>query len=97
MPPNTAICLKLFVGSTLLALSACSTPRMHTQDELNSAGLACGLTYGELIQDEEEKKLLIMFRSAPTPEKRQCVYQWARRNHLKLVVIDGISFPETAQ
>ena len=72
-------------------------PRLHTQAELNSAGLACGLTYGELIQDEEEKKLLIMFRAAPTPEKRQCVYQWARRNHLKLVVIDGISFPETAQ
>jgi hypothetical protein len=80
-----------------IALSACAMPRLHTQAELNSAGLACGLTYGELIQDEEEKKLLIMFRAAPTPEKRQCVYQWARRNHLKLVVIDGISFPETAQ
>jgi hypothetical protein len=85
------------IGAALASLSACATPRMHTQDELNSAGLACGLTYGELIQDEEEKKLLIMFRSAPTPEKRQCVYQWARRNHLKLVVIDGISFPETTQ
>jgi len=76
------------------SLSACATPRMHTQDELNSAGLACGLTYGELIQDEEEKKLLIMFRAQPTPEKRHCVYQWARKNHLNLVVIDGIEFPE---
>jgi hypothetical protein len=85
------------LGFVTLAIPACATPRMHTQDELNSAGLACGLTYGELIQDEEEKKLLIMFRSSPTPKKRQCVYQWARRNHLKLVVIDGISFPETAQ
>ena len=67
---------------------------MHTQAELNTAGQACGLTYGELIQDEEEKKLLIMFRAAPTPEKRRCVYDWARKNHLKLVVIDAISFPE---
>ena len=80
-----------------LVLSACATPRMHSQDELTSASLACGLTYGELIQDEEAKKLLILFRQAPAPEQRHCVYQWARRNHLKLVVIDGIQFPEEAQ
>ena len=67
---------------------------MHSQDELNIAGQACGLTYGELIQDEEAKKLLILFRAQPTPEKRRCVYDWARKNHLKLVVIDGIAFPE---
>jgi len=75
-------------------LSACATARMHSQDELNSASLACGLTYGELIQDDEEKKLLIMFRAAPSPTHRSCVYKWARKNHLKLVVIDSISFPE---
>ena len=81
----------------VVALSACATPRMHTQAELNSAGHACGLTYGELIQDEEAKKLLILFRQAPAPEQRHCVYQWARRNHLKLVVIDAIQFPEQGQ
>ena len=70
---------------------------MHTQTELNTAGQACGLTYGELIQDDEAKKLLILFRQAPDPAKRSCVYQWARRNHLKLVVIDAIQFPEQAQ
>jgi hypothetical protein len=37
---------------------------MHSQAELNSAGQACGLTYGELIQDEEAKMLLILFRAA---------------------------------
>ena len=77
-----------------LLLSACATPRMHSQDELNSAGLACGLSYGELIQDEEAKKLLILFREAPSPEQRSCVYGWARQHHLKLVVIDSIKFPE---
>ncbi len=77
-----------------LALSACATARMHTQDELNVASLACGLTYGELIQDEEEKKLLIMFRQAPSTAQRSCVYNWARKRHLQLVVIDGIKFPE---
>jgi hypothetical protein len=78
----------------LLALSACATPRMHSQDELNSASLACGLTYGELIQDDEAKKLLILFHQAPSIEQRHCVYQWARKQHLKLVVVDAIAFPE---
>ena len=80
-----------------VSLSACATPRMHSQAELNSAGQACGLTYGELIQDEEAKKLLILFRQAPAPAQRHCVYQWARRNHLRLVVIDAIQFPEQGQ
>ena len=84
----------LIACAASLALSACATARMHSQDELNCAGQACGLSYGELIQDEEAKKLLILFRAQPSPEKRRCVYQWARKNHLKLVVIDGISFPE---
>jgi hypothetical protein len=78
----------------VLLLSACATPRMHSTDELNSAGLACGLSYGELIQDEEAKKLLILFREAPNPEQRQCVYKWAHKRHLNLVVIDAIKFPE---
>lgn len=67
---------------------------MHSQDELNVASLGCGLSYGELIQDEEEKKLLILFRQSPSPAQRSCVYQWARKNHLKLVVINAIQFPE---
>lgn len=84
----------LSIGGGLLALSACATARMHSQDELNSASLTCGLSYGELIQDEEAKKLLILFRQSPSPEQRRCVYQFARKNHLKLVVIDSIQFPE---
>ena len=67
---------------------------MYSQDELNGAGLNCGLAYGELIQDEEAKKLLILFRQQPSPEQRNCVYQWARKRHLKLVVIDAIKFNE---
>jgi len=94
MPRRTTISSILPVGAVLLSLSACATPRMHSQDELNSAGLACGLTYGELIQDAEAKKLLILFREKPSPDKRHCVYQWARAQHMKLVVIDSIKFPE---
>jgi hypothetical protein len=85
---------RISICAATFALSACATPRMHTQAELNNAGLACGLTYGELIQDEEAKKLLILFRQGPSASQRHCIYQFARRNHLKLVVIDGIEFPE---
>jgi hypothetical protein len=77
-----------------LSLSACATPRMHTENELNTASLACGLTYGELIQDAEEERLLILFHEKPAPAQRNCVYQWARKQHLKLVVVDAINFPE---
>ncbi len=84
----------LLIASMAAVLSACATPRMHSEAELNSASLACGLTYGELIQDEEEKKLLILFREKPSPTERACVYQWAAKRHLKLVIIDSINFPE---
>ena len=77
-----------------VTLSACATPRLHTQSELNTASLGCGLAYGELIQDAEAKKLLILFREKPAPAQRACVYDWAHKRHLKLVVIDAIKFPE---
>jgi hypothetical protein len=94
MPRRADISSILITGAALASLSACATPRMHSDAELNSAGLACGLTYGELIQDEEAKKLLILFREKPAPDKRACVYQWARTQHMRLVVIDSIKFPE---
>jgi hypothetical protein len=94
MPRRTDIISILVLGAGFASLSACATPKMHSQDELNNASLSCGLTYGELIQDAEEKKLLILFREKPAPDKRACVYQWARTQHMKLVVIDSINFPE---
>ena len=84
----------LALGASLASLTACATAQMHSQAELNSASLACGLTYGELIQDEEAKKLLILFRENPSAATRACAYQWARKRHLKLVVVDAINFPE---
>lgn len=92
--PRLADISSILLPGALLTLSACATPRMHTVDELNIASLACGLTYGELIQDAEAKKLLILFREAPSADRRACVYEWARKRHLKLVVIDSIAFAE---
>ena len=86
--------------SLLLALlpsvfvSACATPaRMHDEAQLNSVALDCGLALGELIQDESEKKLLLLIRQDPSMSQRVCVTKWARRNGLKAVFVN-MQFPE---
>ena len=79
-----ALFLLLIAGS----LSACVTARLHTQDELNAVTRQCGLALGELMQDESEKKLLLMIRQAPSVEQRVCVAKWARRNGLKAVFVN---------
>ena len=78
----------------VLGLSACATPaRMHDEAQLNNVALGCGLALGELIQDESEKKLLLLVRDNPTADQRICVSKWARRNGLKAVFVN-IKFPE---
>ena len=78
-----------------LALSACATPaRMHDQVQLNTVATGCGLALGELIQDESEKRLLFLFKVGATAEQRICVASWARRNHLRLSIVEAINFPE---
>jgi len=79
----------------VFALTACVTARMHTEAQLNDVALACGLDGGDVVQDAEEKRLLFLFRVAPKPTQRRCIYQWAHRNHLTLVVINAVNQPET--
>ena len=81
------------VAGVLFALSGCVTARLHSETELNDVGRHCGLALGELFQDESEKRLLFLFKVSPTPAERACVYQFARRNHLRLVFIDAINEP----
>ena len=82
------------IFSVVSVLTACATPeRMHTQEQLNSIATGCGLALGELIQDESEKKLLLMIRNEPTVDQRVCVAKWARRNGLKAVFVN-MNFPE---
>ena len=86
--------IRMAVSSGLmLALSACVTARLHSEAELNDVGRKCGLALGELFQDESEKRLLFLFKVRPTPSERSCAYQFARRNHLRLVLIDAINEP----
>jgi hypothetical protein len=76
-----------------LALSACATARMHSEAQLNDVALGCGLSLGELIQDDSEKRLLLTMRSDPSLQQRICVARWAKRNGLKAVFLD-IKYPE---
>lgn len=73
-------------------MPACITPQMHDEVQLNQVALGCGLALGELIQDESEKRLLLMIRQDPTLEQRACVAKWARRNGLKAVFVN-LGFP----
>jgi hypothetical protein len=85
----------LAITLAMLALSACATPaRMHSDDQLNNVALGCGLTYGELIQDESEKRLLLLIHDNPNPEQRVCVTKWARRNGLRPVFVN-MQFPQS--
>ena len=84
----------LFVFVGILSLSACATPaRMHDEAQLNQVALGCGLALGELIQDESEKRLLLLIHDRPNTEQRVCVAKWARRNGLKAVFVN-MQFPE---
>ena len=69
------------------ALTACATAKMHDQQALNSVALGCGMTYGDLIQDEEEKRLLIALKGNINARQRACVTQWAKRNYLRPVFV----------
>ena len=78
-----------------VSLSACATPaRMHDEAQLNSVALGCGLALGELIQDESEKRLLLLVHDRPSIYQRICIAKWARRNGLKAVFVN-INFPES--
>ena len=77
-----------------LFLSACATPaQMHTDAQLNEVATGCGLALGELMQDESQKRLLLMVRQDPSAEQRVCVAKWARRNGLRTVFVN-MNFPE---
>ena len=84
----------ILVGAGALTLSACVSARMHSEAELNVVAYQCGLALGQVAQDEEEKRLVFVMQDSPTPPQRACVAQWARRNHLRAVFIEGVEFAQ---
>ena len=85
---------RLVILTTALALSACATPaRMHGDEQLNAIATGCGLGLGELMQDESEKRLLLVIHQDPTPAQRLCVARWAHKNGLHPASFH-LNFPE---
>ena len=80
--------MRMSVVLAMLCLGGCISARMHSETELNSVARGCGLALGELMQDESEKRLLLMMRNEPTVKQRVCVARWARRNGLKAVFVE---------
>ena len=95
MPRRTDNSSILIIGVAALSLSACATARLHSVEEVNAVGAQCGVALGELFQDESEKRLLFLMKPDATAAQRICVLRWARKNHLKLVFVQAISFPES--
>ena len=91
--------MRVFIlfSSAALALTGCATAQLHTEAQLNEVAASCGLSVGDVVQEQEEKRLLFLYRVAPEPRQRHCVYQWAHRNHLTLVVINAVNDPQTPQ
>ena len=86
-----------FVLPSLLAaatLSGCAKAQLHSEAQLNEVAVGCGLSYGDVVQEAEEKRLLFLYRVAPEPRQRHCVYQWAHKNHLTLVIINAVNQPQ---
>ena len=77
-----------FITAILLLTCACATAQLHTEDQLNSVAQSCGLSLGDVMQDDSEKRLLFLMKTEPSTEERACVYRWAHRNHLHLVIIN---------
>ena len=83
--------------SAAALLCGCATAQLHTEAQLNDVALSCGLSYGEVVQEHEEKRLLFLYRVAPKAQQRVCVHQWAQKNHLTLVIINAVNEPQAPE
>lgn len=92
MPSQINLFCPLLMGGTLFALSACVTPaaRLYSETELSAVSSKCGLAQGEVLQEEEEPRILFLFSPAASPSQRKCVARWSKRRGLHLAYIEGI-------
>jgi hypothetical protein len=78
-----------------LSLTACATtPRLYSETELSAVGRTCGVSAGEVVQEAEEPRVVILYRIAPSPAQRSCMAHWTRKRHLHLAVIEAVNFTD---
>ncbi|MBV9527177.1 hypothetical protein [Sphingomonas sp.] len=71
----------------IFSLAGCAAAQMHTDEQLATVATGCGLSGGDVMQDATETRLLFIMNTGVTGPQRACVYGWAHRNHMHLVVI----------
>jgi len=75
-----------------LALPACAAPaaRLYSNSELSALGGKCGLAQGEVLQEEEEPRLLFLISPDASVAQRKCVAKWSKRHGLHLAYVAGV-------
>ena len=91
--PLPRIRLGLGLGLACI-LSGCVTARMHPRVELAAVGRACGLAEGELVQEEEEPRILFLYAVGPSRPQLACVARWSRKHHLHLAYIQAVNWQD---
>jgi hypothetical protein len=75
------------------ALSACATTRpvrMYTPVELGAVAQRCGRALGEVVQEQEEPRLLFLFAANASEGDVRCVRRWSHRRSLHFVHIEAV-------
>jgi hypothetical protein len=70
-----------------LSIAGCATPRLHSEQELALTATRCALSPGDLVQEDELRKVLMWMTDRPTVGQHRCVKDWARRQHLHLAIV----------
>jgi hypothetical protein len=87
---NRILASSVAIAGALL-LSACVTPaRLYSEAELSTVGRTCGLAEGEVLQEEEEPRLLFLFSPSASAAQRKCVTKWSKRHGLHLAFVEGV-------
>ncbi len=73
-----------------LLLTACVTPRLHSDWELAAVADKCGVQAGDLIQEAELVKVVVLYTVAPSAPQLDCVHKWARKKRLHLAYIEAV-------
>ena len=83
-----------FIGSALSLTACATTPHLYSAAELSAVGRTCGVSAGEVVQEAEEPRVVILYRIAPSPAQRSCMAHWTRKRHLHLAVIEAVNFTD---
>jgi hypothetical protein len=74
-------------------LGACATTqpvRMYSSQELGVVAQRCGLALGDVIQEEEEPRILFLFAAGAPDREVRCVRRWSHRRSLHFVHIEAV-------